>query len=163
MSSFTNITFELDGVVILNRSLSRFGENLRSFRQIWPGIKVELQAILKEQFRGQGVGTAGPWPQLSEDYRKWKEKKFPGRPILVRTGATRAALTSTTEHSLYLPTDTELTFGVALPYPIFHQRGGKRLPRRPIFDFTEPHKARLVKVVERRLLAAGRENGVTLS
>ncbi len=157
------LTFEIEGEVVFDRAISRFAENLRDFTQIWPGVIVELQAILKEQFRGQGIGPSGPWKPLSEAYRKWKEKKYPGQPILVRSGDTRDALTSRTEHSIILPTATELTFGVSLPYPIFHQRrNNKRLPRRPIFDLTEEHKNRLVKVVQRRLLTAGRENGVTL-
>lgn len=121
-----------------------------------------VRRIVKEQFRGQGVGPTGPWQPLSAAYRRWKEARFPGAPILVRSGATLRALTSNTEHSIVIPTATELTFGVALPYPIFHQRGGKRLPRRPIFDLTEQHKIRLVKVVQVRLLSAGRDNGVTL-
>jgi phage gpG-like protein len=156
------LTFEMEGEVVFNRALSRFAENLRDFRQLWPGVIVELRRIVKEQFRGQGVGPSGAWQPLSESYRRWKEKKFPGAPILVRTGTTLRALTSNTEHSIVIPTATELTFGVALPYPIFHQRGGKRLPRRPIFDLTEQHKIRLVKVVQVRLLSAGRDNGITL-
>jgi phage gpG-like protein len=158
------VSFEIEGEIIFDRAISRFADNLRDFRQIWPGAIVELQQIVKEQFRGQGVGPSGPWPQLSASYRKWKEKKYPGQPILVRTGATRDALTSRTGHSIILPTETELTFGVALPYPVYHQRrNNTRLPRRPIFDLTEQHKICLVKVVQRRLLAAGRENGVTIS
>lgn len=158
------LTFEIEGEVVFDRAISRFAENLRDFRQIWPGVIVELQAIVKEQFRGKGIGPSGPWQPLSEAYRRWKEKKYPGQPILVRTGATRNALTSRTDHSIILPTETELTFGVALPYPIYHQRrDSKRLPRRPIFDLTEQHKIRLVKVVQRCLLAAGRDNGFTLS
>lgn len=149
--------------MVFRRTLSRFAENLRDFRQLWPGVIIELRRIVKEQFRGQGVGRSGAWQPLSEAYRRWKEKKFPGAPILVQTGATLAALTTNSPHSILIPTATELTFGVALPYPIYHQRGGKRLPRRPIFDLTEQHKIRLVKVVQVRLLSAGRDNGVTLS
>lgn len=157
------ISLEIDGLIVLDRSLSRFGEQLKDFRQAWPGVIVELQSIMREQFRGQGVGQTGRWEPLSERYREWKERNFPGRPILQRTGATMKALTSRTQHSIIDPQPTILTFGVALRYPIYHQRGSGRLPRRPIFDLTEDHKVRIVRVVQRRVLQAGRENGVTLT
>ncbi len=158
-----NISIEIENQVVFDRTLSRFSENLKDFRQVWPAVTVELRQILKEQFAGQGVGPSGQWAALSPAYKEWKEKKYPGQPILVRTGATRAALTTSTQHSINVPTATTLTFGVALPYPAFHQRGGKKLPRRKIFDFTEAQKVRIVKVIQRRLLNAGGNNGVTLS
>lgn len=158
-----NVSIEIEGEIVFNRSLNRFTENLRDFRQLWPAVIVELQTIMKEQFAGQGVGPSGQWQQLSPAYKRWKEKKYPGAPILVRTGATRDALTKNTEHSLIIKGQTELIFGVSLPYPIYHQRGKGRLPHRAIFDLTEAHKIRLVRVMHRRLIKAGRDNGVTLT
>lgn len=158
-----NFQIEIENQVVFDRALSRFGENLKDFRQVWPGVTVELRRIVKEQFDGQGVGQSGKWKALSPAYKKWKDKKYPGQPILVRTGDTRAALTSNTSHTINIPTAQTLTFGVALKYPIYHQRGGKKLPQRKIFDFTEEQKVRLVKVIQRRLLNAGGNNGVTLT
>ena len=46
----------------------------------------------RDQFRKQGKQTGPRWPKLSPKYAAWKRKHFPGRPILVRTGALRDAL-----------------------------------------------------------------------
>ena len=157
-----NIHMEVLGVEQFNRSFSRFGENLKDLRQLWPAVIVELRAIVKEQFAGRGIGPSGQWQPLSEAYRKWKEKKFPGQPLLVRSGDTIKSLTTNTAHTINRPLPDSLTFGTKLNYPVFHQRGGKRLPRRPIFDLNETQKERLVKAIQRRLVAAGREQGITL-
>ena len=157
-----NLQFELDGAVIFNRSLSRFGENLRDLRQIWPAVTIELRQIVKEQFNGRGVGPAGQWQPLSDAYRKWKEKKFPGQPLLVRSGDLIQSLTTNTAHTVNQPLPDSLTFGTRLKYATYHQRGGKRLPRRPIFDLNENQKDRITKAVQRRLVAAGRDNGISL-
>lgn len=158
-----NLSFEIEGQEQFNRSFSRFGENLKDLRQIWPAVIVELRTIVKEQFNGRGVGPSGQWKPLSDAYRKWKEKKFPGQPLLVRTGDTIQSLTTNTAQTINQSLPDSLTFGTRLNYPVFHQRGGKRLPRRPIFDLSEQSKTRLVKAIQRRLVAAGASNGVTLS
>jgi len=48
----------------------------------------------KALFRSQGASGGNPWPPLSEKYRKWKKKAFPGRKIMALTGKTRKSLTT---------------------------------------------------------------------
>ena len=40
------------------------------------------------------VDIVGVFPNYATAYAAWKAKHFPGRPLLVQTGAMRAALTS---------------------------------------------------------------------
>jgi hypothetical protein len=47
-----------------------------------------------EQFLTEGAHGGSPWQRLSRAYDAWKEEHFPGRPLLVRTGAMRAAALS---------------------------------------------------------------------
>lgn len=152
-----------DGEILINREIVGLLNAATDFRQLAPGLIPEVQSILREQFNAQGNGASGQWAELSPAYARWKEKNFPGKPILQRSGETFRALTGRTENSILETRSDSITFGVRLPYPIFHQRGGKRLPRRPIFDFNETQKRRLIKVVQRRILSAGRNNGATLS
>lgn len=56
-------------------------------------IGVRLKKDFAEQFSTQGGYAydwpelgAGPWKLLTDAYRVWKEKHYPGRPILVATG-----------------------------------------------------------------------------
>lgn len=46
------------------------------------------QAIVADHFRNGNQARYG-FPALSPKYAKWKSKKFPGRPMLVRSGRLR--------------------------------------------------------------------------
>jgi phage gpG-like protein len=156
---------EIDGDRQFDRSFTRFTENLRDFRQLWPGVITTLRRIVKEQFAGQGIGPSGPWKPLSKAYGEWKKKSFPGKPIMQRSGALIEALTKNTSDSIVDAKPDYLEFGSSLPYANYHQSRlpRKRLPRRPVFDLTEENKTRLTKAIQARLVKAGRENGVTIS
>lgn len=159
------LTIELEGVREFDRTFTRFTANLRDFRQLWPGVITELRKITAEQFAAQGRGPTGKWKALSPKYAAWKAKRYPGAPILVRTGDLKQSLTSNSAHSIVRATPDLLEFGTSLPYAIYHQTRvpQKRLPRRPVFDFTEADKTRITKAIQVRLVKAGRDNGVTVS
>lgn len=155
-----NIQFEIDGAVGFDRSFSRFGNELANFAPIWRDLLPVLRQTMLEQFQGKGVGPDGAWKPLTEKYARWKAKKYPGMPILQRTGDTFRALTTATGNSIVVIGQTSMIFGVALPYPIYHQRGGKNLPRRPIFDLNESQKTRISKAVQARLVKIGDDAGL---
>lgn len=52
----------------------------------------QLLELVRAQFDTEGAAAGGPWQPLSDEYAKWKEAHFPGRPILVRTGEMKAAM-----------------------------------------------------------------------
>ncbi len=158
-----NIQFEIEGAVQFDRSFNRFGDGLKNLAPIWRDILPELRRAMLEQFSGKGVGPDGAWKPLSEKYAKWKAKKYPGMPILQRTGETFKALTTATANSIVVIGQTSMIFGVALPYPIYHQRGGKNLPRRPIFDFNESQKTRISKVVQKRIVQMGQDAALEIT
>jgi len=47
-----------------------------------------VEEHIPRQFEAQGFPQR--WPSLKTEYRKWKEKHYPGKPILVRTGRMKA-------------------------------------------------------------------------
>lgn len=113
----------------------------------------------KEASRQFKTGGAGPnrakWAALTEPYRTWKAKRYPGKPILVRTETLKQALTESSspfaERSF---SDESMTFGTkGLPYASFPQTGTVRMVSRPPLDFTESFE----KAVRRESLAAARE------
>ncbi|MAH45572.1 hypothetical protein CMI37_07070 [Candidatus Pacearchaeota archaeon] len=62
------------------------------FEPVFDDVVKLFRSHENRQFRTQGKITGPRWPKLSKKYAKWKAKHFPGRPILVATGALRRAL-----------------------------------------------------------------------
>jgi phage gpG-like protein len=90
-----------------------------------------------EQFDSLGARGGTEWPPLSTRYRKWKEKRYPGRPILVLSGRTRESLTRRTGDSYFTADSHRMTIGTKVPYARFHQSGTRRMPKRPIIALTK--------------------------
>jgi hypothetical protein len=94
-------------------------------------------------FRTEGKATGRRFQKLSDNYRIWKDKNFPGRLILVRSGVLRDALRKggPGTQGLKKITKDSLTVGLdpnseAGRYGRFHSTGAKlkprgRLPKRP--------------------------------
>lgn len=157
------ITLQIDGEDQFNRTFTRFTEFLTDLRQIWPGVITEFRQIEKEQFAGEGVGQLGRWKPLSARYAKWKAKKYPGKPILQREGRLVESLTRNSPDSVVNPQREFLEIGTSVEYAAYHHRGVKnRLAQRKVIDFNDTQKNRIMKVIQRRMLSAGRENGFTL-
>ena len=96
-------------------------------------IKVAFYKHERKVFKTQGVATAsGRWPALSEKYKAWKEKHYPGRSIMVRTGALRDSLTGGPGGIAYatrrgrgwsIRLGTSVTSPSGFDYPHAHQTG----------------------------------------
>lgn len=92
---------------------------------------------VREQFATEGArGLGRRWQPLSDSYREWKQRNYPGRKILVRTGGTkgamldkRQALTVTDHRVIYEPR------GEAAEIAARHQTGDGP-PRRKIIALT---------------------------
>lgn len=94
-------------------------------------------------FNEEGPG----WAPLKPEVQKRKERKFPGAPILVRTGALKASLTSDkAKGSVYELTPDTLKLGTSLKTPdgnynlgLLHQFGAPRnnMPARPPIQQTQ--------------------------
>jgi phage gpG-like protein len=158
-----NVHLEISGEVQFSRSFTRFAEQLTDLRDLWPGVVTDLRESIEEQFDSEGgAGKSGAWPSLSKSYAAWKSRKFPGKPILQRTGRLVKSLTGNSPDTIVDPKPDSLEFGTRVPYAKYHQRGAGKLPRRRLIDLNERQKARLMKTIQRRLLQAGRDAGFTL-
>lgn len=103
------------------------------------GYRKEVKSIFqKQQPRQSGLR----WVPLSPDYATWKEKHFPGQPLLVRTGALKRSMTEKgATGNLTLIGTTSAVFGSTIPYGVFHDEGTSRLPKR---NFSEPSERRAI-------------------
>lgn len=156
---------EVDGVILLAREFIRFDEIQREMRTIWPFVQEAFLRMEREQFRSEGgAGASGRWKPLSEKYRKWKEIKYPGRPILELKTRLMPSLTRRgARGSVYIAEPMELTLGTRVVsdsgfnYPLAHQQGipkgsGRLLPRRPPIDPSDSQKRLLQKEIQKGLL-----------
>lgn len=157
-------TATLEGVEVLDRAFSRVTEHISDLRPIWPNVAKEFYAIEREQFASEGShGASGKWAKLSPAYAKYKEVAYPGMPILRASTALYESMTSPdAADSIFRPEPQELTIGSQAPYAVAHQRGGGRLPARPIISLTEDDKRRLTKAIQLPLVQFVRRQGFSV-
>lgn len=138
---------EPDALRRIGVAFERAGEDFARFGEfVFPKLAPLLEREMQGQFDAEGQGPdAGGWAPLSSRYAAQKAKKFPGRPLLVRRGALRRALTrSGATNSRREYTATTFRFGTAgIPYASFHQTGTGRMPARPPIDLTEAFEKEL--------------------
>jgi hypothetical protein len=126
--------------------LERWASLVGDFSEAWPHITKLIHRHNLRTFRSEGSAT-GPkrrWAALSPRYAAWKSRRFPGRPILVLSGALRRALTQTGRGALVKSSKGSLEVGIkpgkTARIAGYHQRGvppgdGSRMPARPPVQF----------------------------
>jgi len=90
-------------------------------------------------FSSEGASTGALWAALSPAYAAWKERNYPGHPILVLRGRLQAALVDGRGPGAIEkigPKRLEIGVdGAAIPYAAAHAKGNQRLPARPPIRF----------------------------
>lgn len=87
----------------------------------------------------EGFQTAGfgKWPPLTLFTRRLKERKFPGAPIMVRTGTLRDSLIKRgATDNIFEVTPLGVQVGTAVPYAYKQHDGLGGTPGRPIVFVT---------------------------
>ena len=117
------------------------------------GYRKEVQSIFeKQQPRGEDLR----WPQLSDNppgagYATWKQKNFPGKPLLVRTGTLKDSMTQQgSPGNISIISKTGAVFGSSIFYGIYHDSGESRTSNLPRRNFSEPSEGRR-KIWEQQL------------
>lgn len=152
---------EIVGEEVFNRSFNRITEFIDDFRSVWPFVIRWFYETEREQFASEGnKGSTGKWKPLTSKYFAWKEKNFPGKPIMQRTGKLFESLTEfESPDAIVRPEKTELTIGTQTEYAIFHQQGGDRLPKRSLIAPSDAQLRDLQKAIQRPLVEFARRQG----
>lgn len=80
------------------------------------------------------------WKALSPKYAIWKNRHYPGQPILVLTGTLKASMiTEGAPGNFTFIGKNNAIFGTDVPYGKYHDQGGGTLPKR---NFSEPSERR---------------------
>lgn len=83
-----------------------------------------LLAQQKPFWKDEKNPTSGrPWAKLSKDYAAWKDKNYPGQPILRATGKMQ-------DTAKILPYQQGFKVSTT-PYGSYHQFGTSKMPARP--------------------------------
>jgi phage gpG-like protein len=123
------ITVEVKGADELQRALTELAKKTGDLRPVWSRIAVEFYRRERDLFSSQGEGA---WVQLSPSYSSWKQKHFPGLPLLVLSGNLRESLGGRGgSFSVYEAEPLSLSIGTSVPYAQFHQTGTSKMPARP--------------------------------
>lgn len=156
-----NLRLTVDGKERFAWAFRTLGEAVSDWRGVWPEIQMYFFRANMEQFRSLGARGGQTWAPLSDSYSRWKEKKYPGKPILVRTERLKRSLTATGSGSdqVYQAEPMSLTLGTMVPYGIFHQRGTKTMARRSVIEPTKRDMGRIVSRMYRFAERGARDAG----
>jgi len=121
-------------------SISARAQNLKPFwtKEFAPRYFAAVQDLfdLEGQSRSMATGQFGPghWAPLSPVYRAWKERHFPGKKILERTGKLKESLEwngrRLGRYGFFQATTDSVVFGTDVPYAKYHKSGTPRMPAR---------------------------------
>lgn len=148
------LKWEVYGEEELRLGFSRFVDEIKDFGPAFEDIvRLLEQSIVPEIFAQEGARIGESWPALSPAYAAWKGKHYPGRPLLVRTGEMKSSLIGKTGHSIRRKTATSFEYGTNLPYGIFHQLGGQRIPRRKFLGLAADDRIAMGKIMHKYAVA----------
>lgn len=144
------ISLEVDGVAEFDRTFARYDAVFSDLTGIWPDVRDEFHKIEAEQFASEGsAGGGGRWKDLSDRYKAQKIKRYGSKPILQASGALMESLTGDGPGSYYSATKTEMAVGSVIPYGIYHQRGGGKLPKREPISLSKTQQDRMGYIIGR--------------
>lgn len=155
----TVFTINILGTQQVSRALSRYAEGIKDFTPAWSRIHQDFVQVEEQQFETQGARGGTPWAPLSPAYAAWKQKYFPGLPILQLTRSMWSQFAVGTGMLLEIK-PLSLHMRPTLDYPIFHQRGTKRMPARRVVQLTEADKVRWLKILHNYCYDKQKEAGL---
>lgn len=126
MADSLELSLEVKNAEQVAKMLTNIGLDINDLQ----GAMSDVGDHAKKYFGGQVFASRGgvlgqPWPRLSTAYAAQKAKRYPGRPVLVRTGLMQRSFTSK-------PTAMSVTITNNAPYFKYHQSSAarKKIPRR---------------------------------
>jgi phage gpG-like protein len=112
----------------------QLAQRVEDLRPVWPRVQELFYEFENQAFESEGASSAvGKWAALSERYSKWKERHYPGRPILQRTDALRSSLIRSGFGSTVMMEPLWMQITSEVEYAQYHQRGTPKMPaRKPV-------------------------------
>lgn len=130
-----DIKFDVEGVTELSRRFNVLDAKIDDLTIPFEEAKDILKDGIDRSFDTNGESIDEDWAPLSPNYKKWKEKKAPGKTTLVFSGTMKESFD-------YEVSKTFLKISNSTDYFKFHQSREERktLPRRPILKYGKTQK-----------------------
>jgi phage gpG-like protein len=154
------LTFDVAGDTQLQRSFSRFTENVKDYSPAFRAIAGDFHKGERQQFDSEGGFGSGGWRPLAPSTVEYKLAHGYPPDILVRTGRLRDSLAKITGDTIEDVQPLQLRLGSRVPYGIYHQKGTGRYPARPPIQLSEQQKVDWTKLIHRYLVKTAREVGL---
>ncbi len=124
------------------QELKKLPANADVNKRILENLKRLTKEHVKKLFDSEGAsGANGKWSHLSFQYKIWKERHFPGKPIMKRKlylyHALRSGRGSAWQIDKTFWGRTRFRFYIDPEYWKYHQWGTRKLPKRKTFDPTQ--------------------------
>lgn len=140
------VKYEFIGLKTIKIKLAKFRRGITNLMPVWPAIRDEFYKIEKKRFN---TSNKGRWKPLSPKYAAWKDKNYPGKPIMVRTGDLMRSLSSMTADTIYNPSKREVDLGTSKKYAIWNHFGVKgKLPKRSLIALLRSEINRMKKIMD---------------
>lgn len=157
-----NITFRVEGEIVVDRLLKGIEDRARDLRPAWPAVTRAFQLAVSKAFDTEGASTGAPWPELKPATQADRKRKGfpPAHPILQRTHALQRALTL--GEGAYVssqPSSLRYQLAPEVGYYVYHQskKPRVRLPRRAPVELTFDDRTKIMHPI--RLYVTGRIGG----
>lgn len=146
------LEFDFYGDTQVSRTLEGFTDRIDDASEAFDAMGDRLAAAEEQQFASEGGYGSGGWAPLSPEYASWKARRFPGKPILERTGDLREDLTSR-PFSIDVVETNMAVFGSAVEYARYHQNGTSKMPQRRPLELPDSERRAWVKVMQRWIVS----------
>ena len=142
------LQFDVLGDKQIQRGFSRFADDVKDLREAFGEIAKDFKEVEEKQFSSEGGYGSGGWAPLSPAYAARKG----GQHIMVRSGTLRDSLEGKTPYTIEDIQPLELRLGSKVNYAIYHQKGTRKMPARPLIQLTDADKTRWHKLIHKWLV-----------
>lgn len=139
----SDVSIKLENAQQIEAMLTGLGLDMKDLR----GAMADVGTSAKKFFGGQVFASRGEvigesWQRLNDKYAAQKARKWPGRPLLIRTGLMQRSFS-------YSTTPMSVTVTNTAPYFKYHQSTAarKKLPRRAMIGISTTMQSDVTNII----------------
>ncbi|WP_064257785.1 phage virion morphogenesis protein [Rhodococcus sp. HS-D2] len=157
MADATRVHINISGDKDVVAMLGSVGLEVKDMQPAMQDVGKYLKGFFSgEVFASRGGAIGERWPRLSTKYAAWKARKYPGRPVLVRTGVMQKSFT-------YKSKPLQVTISNKAAHFVYHQSDAPRtlIPYRPMMKVEDGDERyqQIVRIINSRLAQTIKEKG----